>query len=223
MNLGKLGNKLRREIAANPKKAAFLGLATLVAVYFWMPLVLGWIGKRDQAMATATAKTDAMPITAAMGAAPTGETAAKETVPNRPSWPQVVQWMHNDPRTMTAPLLTKMRDPFEPSTIEAADTKAQEQSKLKSPAITPTAAGLVLTSTIIGPQRRVAQIDGKTYTVGQTIEVAQEKAALGVEFKLIEVHSRRAVLEADGQRFELMIPEPGKSNKIEFLGVADGK
>ena len=124
---------------------------------------------------------------------------------------------------MTAPLLTKMRDPFEPSTIEAADTKAQEQSKLKPPAITPAAAGLVLTSTIIGPQRRVAQIDGKTYTVGQTIEVAQEKAALGVEFKLIEVHSRRAVLEADGQRFELMIPEPGKSNKIEFLGVADGK
>ena len=76
---------------------------------------------------------------------------------------------------MTAPTLTKTRDPFEPAKIEVAQTKPVEPSKPKLPAITPAAAGLVLTSTIIGPQRRVAQISGKTYAVGQTIAVLKEK------------------------------------------------
>ncbi len=119
---------------------------------------------------------------------------------------------------MTAPPLTKTRDPFESPKIETSEAKTAEKSQSKPPAITPAAAGLVLTSTIIGPQRRIAQISGKTYAVGQTIEVAKDKEVLGIAFKLVEVHPRRAVLEADGQRFELTIPEPGKSGKIEFSG-----
>lgn len=56
--------------------------------------------------------------------------------------------------------------------------------------------------------------------MGQTIEVTKEKEALNATFKLVEVDARRAVLEAEGQRFELLIPEPGKSGKIEFQGAA---
>ncbi len=77
-----------------------------------------------------------------------------------------------------------------------AERKAEDKIKPKPPVVTPAAAGLVLTSTIIGPQRRVVQISGKTYAVGQTIEVAKEKESLRAAFKLIEVHPRRAVLEA---------------------------
>ena len=226
MNLVKLGKKLRREAAASPKKAILLGLAAVVAIYFWMPLVWGWIGKSDSNVATTAAPAGATPMVAATGpaAAPIAPPAAKPSEPDRPCWQQIIRWMHDDPRTMTAPTLTKTRDPFESPKIEVAETKSVEPPKPKPVAITPAAAGLVLTSTIIGPQRRVAQISGKIYAVGQTIEVRKEKKdkdAGGPAFKLIEVQPRRAVLEADGQRFELLIPEPGKSGKIELLGAED--
>ena len=107
--------------------------------------------------------------------------------------------MHDDPRTMTAPTLTKTRDPFEPPKIDVAETKPVEPPKPKPPAITPAAAGLVLTSTIVGPQRRIAQISGKIYAVGQTIDPPKEKKEKepgGPAFKLVEVQPRRAVLEA---------------------------
>jgi hypothetical protein len=217
VNLVKLGKKLRREARANPKKAVFLGVAALVAVYFWMPLVWGWIGKSDPKMATPDVSAGATSTVAA--APPAGESAAKPSVPERPNWQQIIRWMHDDPRTMTAPPLMTTRDPFEPPKIEVAETKPVEPPKPKPSAIAPTAAGLVLTSTIIGPQRRVAQINGKTYAVGQTVEALKQKEAVGAAFRLVEVQSRRAVLEADGQRFELSIPEPGKSGKIEFLGA----
>jgi hypothetical protein len=217
VNPGKLGKKLRREAVANPKKAAFLGLAALLAVYFWMPLVRGWIGKDEKNAVEVAAKPNAVQNSLSpTSAAATTESAAKET---RPPWPQIIEWMHSDPRTMTAPPLTKTRDPFESPAVDVAATQAAEQPKPKLPAITPAAAGLALTSTIIGPQRRIAQINGRTYVVGQTIEGVKEKESLSAAFKLIEIHPRRAVLEAEGQRFELLIPEPGKSGKIDILGA----
>ena len=42
VKLDKLTKQLRRDIAANPKKAAALGLMVLVALYFWGPLVWSW-------------------------------------------------------------------------------------------------------------------------------------------------------------------------------------
>ena len=227
MNLAKTGRQLRREASANPKKAAFLGLAVLAAAYFWTPLVWGWIGKNDKNAPGAVAPSGATPVAAALvpAAMPDAKATPKDAGPDRLPWPQIVQQMHDDPRMMTAPPLTITRDPFEPPRTEVAESKAEveDKSRPKPPTITPSAAGLVLTSTIIGPQRRIAQISGKTYVVGQAIEAVKDKETLGVAFKLVEVHPRRAILEADGQRFELTIPEPDKSSKIEFLGAADGQ
>lgn len=211
VNLGKIGKRLRREAIANPKKAAFLGLATLVALYFWAPLVWGWIARSDQSAATAK-------IAVPMAAVPSPVTVPSQPAAKKASWPQIVQWMHDDARTMTTPPLMLARDPFEASTTEMAEATAVELPKSKPQAITPTAAGLALTSTIVGPQRRIAQINGKTYSVGQSVEVAKDKEALAAAFRLIEVHTRRVVLEADGQRYELEIPAPGKSGRIELSG-----
>jgi hypothetical protein len=223
VNLGRIGRKLRREAAANPKKAVLLGVVAIAALYLWAPLVRGWI-VADKAPAQ-TMPDAPPPIAAAQPTetVPTNQAAANKTTPVQPSWQQVVQWMPKDPRTMIAPMLTQTRDPFESLPTEAAERKAEDKIKTKPPVITPAAAGLVLTSTIIGPQRRVAQISGKTYTVGQVIEVAKEKESPCATFKLIEVHPRRAILEAEGERFELTIPEPGKSGKIEFLGAAGSR
>ena len=220
MSLSKLGKKLRREAVTNPKKAALLGLVIVVALYFWAPLIRGWIvGSKTATEATTDAA--AVIVAAAVPPAAGAPAATGKSVPVLPSWQKLVQWMHEDPRTMTAPMLTQTRDPFEVAKNE--ETKVEEKAEVKPPTITPTAAGLVLTSTIVGPQRRVVQINGDTYTVGQTIQVVKDKDSLRTKFKVVEIHPRRAVLEADGERFELTIPEPNKAGKIEFVGAAGGK
>ena len=67
------------------------------------------------------------------------------------------------------------------------------------------------------------QINGKSYSVGQIIETAKDKErdkdSTATKYNLIEVSPRRAVLEADGERFELTIPEPSQSDKIQLLGA----
>jgi hypothetical protein len=215
VSLGRIGKKLRREAAANPKKVVLLGVVAIVALYFWAPLVRGWIVTDKAAGPTAI---DAMPAT--IVAQPTNSVPESQPAGNKipsvqPSWQQVAQWMSKDPRTMIAPVMTQARDPFEAPRPEVAETNVEEKVEAKPP-VTPAAAGLVLTSTIIGPQRRIVQINGKTYAVGQSIEVAKEKESLRATFKLLEVHPRRAVLESEGKRFELTIPEPDKSGKIEW-------
>jgi hypothetical protein len=225
VNIGKLGKKLRREATANPKKAALLGLVALVAVYFWAPLLKGWIGTSSSNMATTTAPSGSPSASAAesAGAAPS---LSQPAVPDRPSWQHIVQWMRQDPRTRTAAALTTKRNPFESPVIEMAEATEgmpKEPPRPKAPKITPQSVGLVLNSTIIGPQRRIAQISGKTYMVGQTVEVVKEKESFRTRFKLLEVDAHRVVLEADAERYELAIPEPGKSDRIELSGGVRSK
>lgn len=228
VNIGKLGKKIKREASASPKKAAFLALATLVAIYFWMPLVWGWIAKSNKNMAAATANSSststapAVPVVAPLSS--TGATPAvssKKESASRQSWWQTAQWIDEDARTKPAARLAKIRDPFGAPAVKQAELKPVEKTKPKPPTIAPDAAGLVLSGTIVGPGRRIAQISGKPYSVGDLIQSQSTKVkdVPSVAFRLIEVTPRRAILEADGQRFELSIPEPGKTGKMESVGA----
>ena len=71
-----------------------------------------------------------------------------------------------------------------------------------------------LSSTIIGSGRRVARIGGRSYEQGQTIQVRKDGQV--VAFTLAEVHARRAVLVRDNKEYELTIPDPRQSPKIEL-------
>ena len=48
MKLDKLAKRLGRDLAANPKKAAALGVMALVALYFRAPLVWGWFSQGER-------------------------------------------------------------------------------------------------------------------------------------------------------------------------------
>ena len=117
------------------------------------------------------------------------------------------------------PPLSNTRDPFQKLKSAVAETKVEEEASPKPPLRTPASVGMMLTGTIIGPQLRIARIGGKSYREGQTIEVVREEDKSHVSFTLLEVHDRRAVLESQGERFELAIPEPSKSGKMELLGA----
>lgn len=201
-----------------------LGLVVLVAVYFWVPLVWRWVGKGSAETATAKATTtSAAAMTVATRVSEgneAGQPAAKQNTSRLP-WQQIVQLRKNDPKTMPAPPLATTRDPFVATAPQVAATKKLSEAAKKpiTPVIAPSAVGLALKSTVIGPQRRVAQINGRVYAVGQTVSI--KKDSQDISFKVIDVQPRGVVLEAQGQRFELTIPEPGRSQKIEAIGVAE--
>ena len=45
VNIQNLSKQLNHEITANPKKAIFLGILMAVGLYFWVPLLWGWVHK----------------------------------------------------------------------------------------------------------------------------------------------------------------------------------
>lgn len=227
MNLSNLGKRLKREAAANPKKAAILGIVVLVALYFWAPLTWKWLRKAFSSDTTDVA-TDSAPIGAIAGTPPAASSATEATVKpaaaiaspgvNQPSWEQIAAWMEKDPRTKVGPLLQNVRNPFAASPDEMKDEQAEEAvvAKARAAAITPDAAGLTLTGTVIGPNRRVVFINGKSYKEGETVVV--DKPAFGgpIAFTVIDVQPYKVVLQLGDNRYELTTPKPS-SDKIEII------
>ena len=215
MNLSRIGRQLRREVTTHPKKAAILGLLCLVALWFWAPLVWGWIDEDDPA-------TGAPVVPPAANSAPapsSGTPAASHATPKKPQgpqspWHQLVQWMDNDPRTSATNPVLGRRDPFLIPQTETAQAEPEDQPEQTPPAATPEALGMVLSSTIIGPHRRVAQINGKSYRQGEAVRLAKD--AHQIEFTLTAVYPRRIVLKRKGEQFELTIPVPARSGRIEM-------
>ncbi len=241
VKLVRLGKKLCVSIATDPRKATALGIVVGVLFYFWNPLTW-WQTTCDRAavMPKAPAAVPSVPVLpVAMQQQPT----AVKTTSYRPSWQQVAEWMRNDPRMMPALPLQQKRDPFEVLDVELANGRlddrplevqqsfpseknillppvkhATERHDVFRPSAASTATGLTLTGIVIGPERRVAQINGRAYAVGQTIRVVQGEGTTPHHFQLIEIAPRRVVLAANGERFELTIPDFGKSERIEISG-----
>jgi hypothetical protein len=213
VSLKRLTRQLRREVVKNPQKAAVLGLLAVVALWFWAPLVWGWIAGDDPAAGT----TAAQPAANAPPAQPAGtpaqsNTTAKEPKTPRHPWRQLVKWMDNDPRTSAADPMFERPDPF----LSAETRPAGDEPGQVQPELTPGSLGMVLSSTIIGPRRRVARINGKSYQQGETVKLAKDQQQ--IEFTLAEVYPRRIVLKRQGEQFELRIPAPAHSGRIELFG-----
>ena len=220
MKLNRLYKRLRREIRTNPGKAGVLGLLLLVALYYWTPLVWGWVAP-DRPADASMAEVPSLGAAAAGPAAPTQPvpTPSAASKPETHPWEQLVQWIEQDPATCPVADLSAGRDPFravKPETPETETDDTQQQPEPVPPVLTPQSLGLQLSSTVIGPRRRVALIDGKTYQEGQAIYWAGDGQE--IEFRLAEVHPRRVVLQWMGERFELAIPQPKRSGRIELFG-----
>jgi hypothetical protein len=222
VTLKRLGKQFRRELTKNPKKAAFLGLLVVVALYFWAPLVWGWVAKSGSTAGNTPAATVAgspagLPAQSPTAASPT---PGKNDPPTLP-WQQVVKLMDSDPRTLAADMVVQRSNPFAPPKTETPKLEPKPEPETTKPALAMTAQGLglVLSSTIIGPSRRVARINGKTFEQGQTIEVLKD--GQHISLTLSEVQPRRVVLTRDSSQVELTIPDPIQSKRIEFTGKAN--
>jgi hypothetical protein len=205
MNLGKLVRQLRREASAHPKKAAVLGLLVVVALYYWGPLVWGWVAADEAAAPPPEGPPAAIGASTgevAVGVIGTPPTPEAPKVSARP-WTQVDEWMRQDPMTTPVEDVTDWHDPFAVATAqpEAVNPKVDRH---KVPVARPEQMGIELSGTLVGPHRRVALIGGKAYREGQTVKT--ERGSPRIEFELAEVHSGRIVLTRKGHRFDLRIP-----------------
>ena len=216
-----------------------VGIVVGVVFYFWNPLTW-WQTTCDRAavMPKAPAALQSVPV---LPVAVQQTLAVVKTAFYRPSWQQVAEWMQNDPRTMIALPLQQKRDPFQVLDVELANGKldgprlevqqsfpseknvslpavqgTKERHDVFRPSAVSTATGLTLTGIIIGPERRVAQINGRVYTVGQMISVVQGEGATPIRFQLVAIAPHCVILASNGERFELTIPEFGKSERIEI-------
>ncbi len=212
--------QLRREATANPKKAVVLGLLGVVALWFWAPLVWGWIGPDEADGETAKAVTPTEPATiVASPMAVSPHTNSKEAEGRQHNWRQLDHWMNNDPQTLAATLVSDARDPFRASQTEVVNAKSTEEVEKLPLEVTPESLGMSLSSTIIGPRRRMARIDGKTYQQGKPVTLVKDEQR--IEFNLLEVHPRHVVLEREGVRFELKIPSRASTGRIEVFAGAN--
>ncbi|MHC4180828.1 MAG: hypothetical protein ACYSWU_25290, partial [Planctomycetota bacterium] len=116
------------------------------------------------------------------------------------------------------PLLGR-RDPFLISSTGSAAAELKDEPGETLLEATPENLGMVLSGIIVGPRRRVAQINGRSYRQGKTVRLVRDGQQ--IEFTLAAVYPRRIVLKRNGEQFELTIPAPVRSGRIELLGSGD--
>ena len=195
-----LGKRLQRELKGSPKKAAALGLLCLVAIYFWLPLLLGNKDKTD------AAKAPTLKPAVAVSTTPATVTEVDKTKENfaAPSWRQLKDWIERDPRRSSAKVASGKRDPFVTPAPPPKETAIAKETKPEPEVeVTPQTAKLVLTSTLVGGNRRVAVINGKQYKVGQTIRAQANKT--DVQFTVKDILPRIVVLERQGKIYEMKL------------------
>jgi hypothetical protein len=194
MTLNQLKRQLLNELKANGKKSAALGLLAMVGIYMWIPMLMGKEKKTRELV-----EFDATAAVLAVAAQSIPPVAADDPLND---WGQVQQWISHDPRMQPADVSLKV-EPFELPYQESVEVEPEESEAVETET-TPLAAGLHLTSTIVGSQRRVALINGKAYVEGKPV-----KAISGEVFHLVLVGDRHIILQRNGQRYELRIGQGG--------------
>jgi hypothetical protein len=165
----------------------------LVAVWFWIPLIVGKSTSSPPAPSGA-ATAAAVPSTPAT---PTAPNADKKTL----GWKQAIEAMRRDAKMRSVSPLADSRDPFRGDSLRARQAEA-EAIAAAALAVTPAQEGIELGSTVIGPRKRAALIGGKTYREGDTIRGSKSKA----KFKLVEIHAQHIVLEQGEKRYQVWLP-----------------
>lgn len=217
MNAQQIIKRLKREVRANPAKAGVLGLLSVVAIYFWAPLVMQWIKPAAKpgvvnAELAAVAVGDPAATTNSVTSTTSAANGAATTTVTKQHWQALVNHLESHPQMKPIGANATGRDPFArgPSSV-AKDETTDETTLATAAAATPAQLGLVLNSTVVGPHRRTAIVNGKIYREGRKL-----RAEGGLEFVVAQVGPRKVVLEREGQQYVLAIAPPTVLNGWEL-------
>ncbi|HOM17604.1 MAG TPA: hypothetical protein PK777_05840 [Thermoguttaceae bacterium] len=241
MNVRRLSQQLRREVKANPGKAALLGVLLAVALYYWIPLAGKWLSPASEveaaraqpAASAGLVQTAEKPSPTLSGGPPTlrGTFSPSEKSSEAfPAWDQLVQQRQSDPRTQPVPWPPNRRNPFQPYEEENLSERndqggvlsaAQSARKGKTPSGSesqglpepPESLELELTSIVVGPDRRVALINGRPYQEGNTFVFTKDGQQW--KFRLSRILPTGVFLEWNDRRYEVQLPRAPSNVEIQ--------
>ena len=232
--MANITKQLQNELKKSPKKAGLLALLLGVGLYFWAPLIWGWIGPEDSATASKPSQTKSE-VTKPSPSSSTASTAKQQTKPKAAStsWRKLADWLDGDLRAAADRRLPEGRNPFAMSKTLVArleknknDQKDREVSKVErqnsSLKITPGSVGLVLSSILYGRRQRIAVLNSGLYREGELIEIESDrrqsssaktnnsdvpdKKGQPVVVRLTKVHPRFVILTYKDKTFRMELP-----------------
>ena len=222
--------QLKSEALNHPKRAAILGLLVLVGIYFWVPLLVGWVGAGDGAATVATAA----PVPSENKVAEAGVPMATRLPAGAPDgvdhagrpWAELLERMDRDRRMESAELTNQVRDPFRSSGIRGVDGRMAPNDEAEDELVdvSPGEAGLILTSTLVGGNDPVAVINGNVYRARARIRAGdyvqagwRDEPTGNVEFLLAEVGPDYVVLTRNKNEYRLKLQ--GRQKKPENIVI----
>lgn len=199
MNFNKLSQQLTREIKRSPAKAATLGSLLLVALWFWFPLIQGWLGS------TQTRAQPARPANVPVVIATEAPTATVSAAAGALDWREIAEGLASDRWMLPGELRSATFDPFFPELPQPVEVAEEETlaEKIASVDVAPQDAGLEITSVIVGQGTALARINNQNYRLGDVISA---QAAMA-EYKVASIESWGAVLQSQGRSYKLLLNE----------------
>ncbi len=230
MNVARLKRQIKRELVQNKKKTAVLATISVVALYFWTPLIVDWI--QPEGTTAHPAENSDAPLSAA---APVVIAQPTETW-NSNFWIDQLKTIEQNPGLQTGTLIQANRDPFGRSGQALAERQMELANEATLPpqnfsAITPAEAGLSLMGTIIGPKSRIAKIGGEYYQENDIIEIPNGVEPINygqetnpsinsselvnrAEFTVVSIERRQVKLSQENNTFILQIQRPQISRDL---------
>ncbi len=243
MKANKLAKQLKKELTRNPKKTAALAMVSIVALWFWGPLVWKWMaiagdGTDSPQVAAAKPLAPGTPPPATPSAAEDAASAIEKKI-RKFTWDKLLSRMTHDDRMQPATLAALPRDPFAMSAAEQTiveslppgDTNNTSSPRVTPAEPTPESLGLKLEGTLVTNQRRRATISGEDYLEGDLVTIDANTTTgataapgptpgkqAGVEFLLELVEPRRVILSRHDKQYELMLTRATLSghDKLNF-------
>ncbi len=208
--------RIKREARNNPAKAALLAGLLGLALYCWAPLLMGWLGADDKSprdVSRSKGDTDQTDRPESKPPAAEDESDSRE----RPSWHELRQWQQGSPWTASVEL-APARDPFR-AVVVNEETVEEIAEIEEAPAATPKQVldglDIQLTGTIVGPQRRVALLDGQAYREGDTVLV--EHLGTTWELRIRRIEARQVTLAWQSIERILTVPERQPVGRIKLV------
>ncbi len=199
-----LWKRFQRDLTANWKKTAALGVLFLFGCCFWIPML-------TRAAAPHRATAARSPSTVHMS--PDSNPSAVQpnnlgSLDQNAFWSSLSQSLEDDPLFLPAEMSLTARDPFcrdeslSPLPVLFAEDRATETENTSHASDEADPKGLELRSTMVGRTRRVAIING------QLCQVGNEVLANGHRFRLTSIESHRVVLTSGDKNYELTLTRP---------------
>jgi hypothetical protein len=209
VKLSKLLKKLKRDLSASPQKAAALGVMVLVALYFWAPLVMKFVGAKgkDKKIAVAQVILPTAPLVTNVAAHPAIDTAHWDRIRETLAQEQLMtaatyqaQWQNPFRRAKHSKAAQEPTEPEDPTQL---NTPANANQSADDSAAKARVANLVVSSLLITKRDRAAVIAGVVYRVGDVLDLGAPNGEPQLELRVSSIDETGIYVDHQGNKLRI--------------------